>query len=94
MSLINCPECGHEVPDQASVCVHCGFPLARVASPVVLDPIRRANLRDHPICPKCGGTYTGRISLASKVSAHRAIGNGRKTLAGKEFRCLQCKYTW
>ena len=89
MSLIKCPECGLEVSDQASVCVHCGFLLVRVA-----DPIRRANLRDHPVCPRCGGTYTGRISLASRVSAHRAIGNGRKTLAGKEFRCMQCRYTW
>ena len=28
MALIVCPECGKEVSDRASVCVHCGYPLA------------------------------------------------------------------
>lgn len=27
MSLINCPECGREVSDEASCCISCGFPL-------------------------------------------------------------------
>lgn len=27
MVLINCPECGREVSDQASECIHCGYPL-------------------------------------------------------------------
>ncbi|MCR4689322.1 MAG: zinc ribbon domain-containing protein [Saccharofermentans sp.] len=27
MSLINCPECGGKVSDQAGVCVHCGYVL-------------------------------------------------------------------
>lgn len=27
MALITCPECGGKVSDQASVCIHCGFPL-------------------------------------------------------------------
>lgn len=25
--LINCPECGREVSDMASVCIHCGYPI-------------------------------------------------------------------
>ncbi len=29
MALIQCPECGKEVSDQAKVCIHCGFPLER-----------------------------------------------------------------
>lgn len=28
MSLIICPECGKQVSDKASICVHCGFPIA------------------------------------------------------------------
>jgi len=88
MSLIKCPDCGHEVSDQATACVYCGFPIARLRSAAIRsDP-------NHPVCPKCGGTYTGRISLAYKVAAHRAIGNGRKTFAGKEYQCLQCKHKW
>lgn len=27
MALINCPECGKEISDKASSCIHCGFPL-------------------------------------------------------------------
>jgi hypothetical protein len=29
MALINCPECGERVSDQAPSCIHCGFPLAQ-----------------------------------------------------------------
>lgn len=27
MALINCPECGKQVSDQAPACIHCGYPL-------------------------------------------------------------------
>lgn len=27
MAIIQCPECGKDISDQASVCIHCGFPL-------------------------------------------------------------------
>ena len=27
MALIKCPECGKEISDKASACIHCGFPL-------------------------------------------------------------------
>ncbi len=27
MALIKCPECGIEISDKASVCIHCGYPL-------------------------------------------------------------------
>ena len=32
MALINCPECNHEISDQAQSCPHCGYPLKPVAS--------------------------------------------------------------
>ena len=28
MALINCPECGHQVSDQAKTCPHCGIEIA------------------------------------------------------------------
>ena len=28
MALIKCPECGKEISDRASACIHCGCPLA------------------------------------------------------------------
>lgn len=30
MALVNCPECGKQVSDQATNCPHCGYPLKRV----------------------------------------------------------------
>lgn len=27
MALINCPECGKQISDQAPACIHCGFPM-------------------------------------------------------------------
>ena len=30
MALIKCPECGKEISDQASACIHCGFPLSKL----------------------------------------------------------------
>lgn len=27
MALIKCPECGKEISDKATMCIHCGFPL-------------------------------------------------------------------
>lgn len=28
MALINCPECGKEISDKSTCCIHCGYPLA------------------------------------------------------------------
>ena len=33
MALINCPECGKEVSDRASTCIHCGYPMAAMPKP-------------------------------------------------------------
>lgn len=30
MALIKCPECGKEISDKASACIHCGFPLNNI----------------------------------------------------------------
>jgi len=36
MALINCPECGKEVSDKSSACIHCGYPLNNVENTVTL----------------------------------------------------------
>ena len=45
MALIKCPECGKDVSDKASACIHCGFPLSTTAQntntqqkPTILTP--------------------------------------------------------
>jgi len=46
MSVINCPNCGMEVPAGAAFCDNCGTPLAVVKSPAVAGGDYR--------CPRCG----------------------------------------
>lgn len=37
MALFKCPECGKEISDKATSCIHCGFPL----TPKLKNVIRR-----------------------------------------------------
>ena len=41
MSLVNCPECGSKVSDQAFFCVHCGLPFIEIK---INRPISNVNL--------------------------------------------------
>ena len=34
MALIKCHECGKEISDKASACIHCGYPLANTQKKV------------------------------------------------------------
>ncbi|MBW2257484.1 MAG: zinc ribbon domain-containing protein [Deltaproteobacteria bacterium] len=38
MGIINCPECGHEVSDQAGACPSCGHPLTPPPPPPAAEP--------------------------------------------------------
>lgn len=42
MALIKCPECNHEISDQASSCPHCGFPISKKPSEVKDDNIKKS----------------------------------------------------
>lgn len=35
MALITCPECGKQISDKASACIHCGYPLKKQTSSTV-----------------------------------------------------------
>jgi hypothetical protein len=37
MALINCPECGQSVSDQANSCIKCGFPLKGTPNNVMIS---------------------------------------------------------
>ena len=30
MALIKCPECGKEISDKSSICIHCGYPISEM----------------------------------------------------------------
>lgn len=38
MALIRCPECGKEVSDKSTTCIHCGFPISQVKLYNVVRP--------------------------------------------------------
>ncbi|MGN0384564.1 MAG: zinc ribbon domain-containing protein [Lachnospiraceae bacterium] len=59
MSLINCPECGKEISDQAAACPNCGFSLQKT------DPTKiSVNVNNSPSikCPKCKSSNLQAIS--------------------------------
>lgn len=56
MAMINCPECGKEISDKATVCPNCGAPLEKkycMYCGEQIDP-------DCVVCPKCG-KQTGKL---------------------------------
>lgn len=67
MSLITCPECGKEISDKASVCVHCGCPITKEKNfnttkkivyicmgECLSNPFKEFN-EYKLVCPDCGG---------------------------------------
>ena len=60
MALINCPECGQEVSDQATSCPHCGYGLNEIAGPTQPKPrfFLLRMLSPKVYCTNCH--YTGR----------------------------------
>ena len=38
MALINCPNCGKEISDKATSCIHCGAPLIETEQPISHQP--------------------------------------------------------
>ena len=61
MALINCPECGKQISNKASQCIHCGFPLKHDNSDpsmqhTTIRSTRKANsiMPAFSICKTCG----------------------------------------
>ena len=85
MALIKCPECGKEISDKASACIHCGCPIhASVADALIRFENEYGGFRY-----KCTVTCNGKeysckigesinipISKPSEVEIHIGGGNG------------------
>lgn len=70
MSLIRCPECGKEISDKASTCIHCGCPIQKeknlhttkkfvymcMSEACLSNPFKEFDeyKGDTQICPDCG----------------------------------------
>lgn len=57
MALVICPDCGHEISENADICPNCGFPLQKF-----LEENRITNIHGVLICPKCADLYNGRYT--------------------------------
>lgn len=57
MALINCPECGKEISEQASNCPHCGYAI-KPDSPINVNVNSGCSVK----CPKCGSSNLQAIS--------------------------------
>ena len=53
MALINCPECGKEISDQAVSCPNCGTPISKGEKKFCQHCGEQID-KDCVICPKCG----------------------------------------
>lgn len=59
MALINCPECGKEISDQAVSCPNCGVALKQApAQPINVNMNNGSSVK----CPKCGSSNLQAIS--------------------------------
>ncbi len=59
MALIQCPECGKEISDQAISCPNCGFPINKSSK---LCPDCSSEVpSEATICPKCGFPFNNEL---------------------------------
>ena len=57
MALINCNECGNQISDKATNCVHCGCPIfleKEVAEKIICNECGNQINKDDKICKNCG----------------------------------------
>lgn len=88
MALINCPECGKEISDQAASCPNCGMPIADTM-----------NQDEYLVCPKCKSKelhaeqngFSGGKALAGALTVG-GIGLLAGTIGSKDVNitCLKC----
>lgn len=70
MALINCLECGKQISDKATVCPHCGCPIAsRVKCPECSTMVKDTATS----CPNCGYPLSGKKNKPKSVSKPRKI---------------------
>ncbi len=94
MALIKCPECGKEISDKSTVCIHCGYPLQEQESqsqqpqPQQPQPQQDA-AKDQIVCPECGSTNVATNWPGLGAMMGMIGGSGQKM-----NRCNVCGYQW
>jgi len=62
MAMIKCPECGHEISDQAPYCPSCGVAIKDKLTKC--PACGQVYFKDQPACPKCGHPTNGQTENA------------------------------
>ena len=60
--MIKCPECGHEISDQAPYCPSCGVAIKDKLTKC--PACGKVYFKDQPACPKCGHPTNGQTENA------------------------------
>lgn len=72
MAMIQCPNCGKDVSDQAQKCVHCGYTLKETPPPVC--PECGAELEEGAtVCKNCGCPITSAMESVSTSDAPQKV---------------------
>ena len=53
MAFVKCPECGKEISDKATQCIHCGCPI-EIEFKYYCKECGAEILETDPVCPNCG----------------------------------------
>ena len=75
MAIIKCPECGHEVSDQARTCPHCGID---IAGKITRCPdCGEAIFKEQERCPNCHCTINASAPVVgSQQPSHSSVPSG------------------
>ena len=63
MSLIKCKECGKEISDTATCCVHCGCPIIKET---ICPECKKTIPNQETVCPNCGFQLEGKSEVQPK----------------------------
>ncbi len=54
MALINCPNCGKQISEKATKCIHCDFELNKKSEDIICPDCGANISKDVKVCPNCG----------------------------------------
>ena len=80
MAIIKCPECNHEVSDQAAHCPFCGIDIA--GNLVTCPDCGKILLKSVKTCPNCGCNLGGTIISQNSVNSNHTQPPGETPTSG------------
>ncbi len=85
MALINCEECGKEISNKASACIHCGCPLALFEKKYENDNVKsskKVSLIKETYTTK---TVNNKVSLIKEIPTTKNLDFGKKVIKGQNI---------